>query len=90
MTHDSNLDARRKRLRFRAWRRGIKEMDYIMGSFLDRYHATLTEAEVDKLEHLFDVPDQQAYAWVTGVDTVPPEYDTPLFARICRMRPLKR
>ncbi|HFQ15951.1 MAG TPA: succinate dehydrogenase assembly factor 2 [Rhodobacteraceae bacterium] len=90
MTQGSNLDSRRKRLRFRAWRRGIKEMDYIMGSFLDRHHETLTEAEVDELERLFDVPDQQAFAWVTGVDPVPPEYDTPLFARIRRARPMKR
>jgi len=89
MTKGSDLGARRKRLRFRAWRRGIKEMDYIMGCFLDVHYQSLTAAEVDELERFFDVPDQQAYAWITGADPVPPEHDTPLFARLRQSRPSK-
>ena len=47
---EETLDVRRKRLKFRAWHRGIKEMDLIMGTFADTHVATLSETEIDQFE----------------------------------------
>lgn len=77
------LDLRRRRLLFRAWRRGTRELDLIMGRFLDEAIGTMSEAEVDEFERLCDVPDLELYAWVVGSRPTPAEYETDLFRRIC-------
>ena len=50
------LDERRRRLLFRAWHRGMREMDLIIGRFADAHIATLSDAELDEFERLLDVP----------------------------------
>ena len=77
------LDERRRRLLFRAWRRGTRELDLIMGRFLDETIGRLSDAELDVFERLCDVPDLDLYAWVVGSRPVPADYDTELFRRIC-------
>jgi antitoxin CptB len=76
------LDERRRRILFRAWRRGVREMDLVMGRFADAYLPTMNEDELAELERLLDVPDPQALAWITGGEDLPSEFDTPLFARL--------
>jgi antitoxin CptB len=76
------LDPQRRRLLFRAWRRGTRELDLIMGRFLDEAIGTLSEAEVAEFERLCNVPDLELYAWVVGSRPVPAEYDTELLRRI--------
>ncbi|MDB5592934.1 succinate dehydrogenase assembly factor 2 [Enterovirga sp.] len=80
----AGLAPRRKRALFRAWHRGIREMDLIMGRFADREIATLSDDELDELERLMEEPDQLVYAWITGRSAPPAEFDTPLFARLTR------
>jgi antitoxin CptB len=83
-THSSQgLDVRRRRLLFRAWHRGMREVDLIMGGFADICVAELTDAELDQFERLLEVPDPDLLAWVTGEGTVPADYDTPLLRRLC-------
>ena len=78
------LDERRRRILFRAWRRGVREMDLIMGRFADAYLPTMNEDELAEFERLLDVPDTQALAWIVGGEQAPPpEFLTPLFARLC-------
>ena len=77
------LDARRRRLLFRAWHRGMREVDLITGRFADVHIASLSEAEVDAFERLMDVPEPDLLAWVMGSATTPADHDTPLFRRIC-------
>jgi antitoxin CptB len=78
----AGLDARRRRILFRAWRRGIREMDLVMGEFADARLAGMTEAELDAFEQLLDAPDPAALAWITGEEPVPAEFDTPLLAQL--------
>jgi antitoxin CptB len=82
----SALDERRRRILFRAWRRGVREMDLIMGRFADAYLPTMNEDELAEFERLLDVPDPQALAWIVGGEHPPREFDTPLFARLCGSR----
>jgi antitoxin CptB len=76
------LDTRRRRLLFRCWHRGIREMDLVLGRFADAQLASLSDSELDELERWLDVPDQQIFAWVNGSEPVPPSYDTVLFRRL--------
>ena len=76
------LDPRRRRLLFRCWHRGIREMDLVLGRFADTQLASLADHELDELERWLDVPDQQIFAWVNGMEPVPVNYDTALFHRL--------
>jgi antitoxin CptB len=78
----AGLDARRRRILFRAWRRGMREMDLVMGHFADQELAVMSEADLNEFESLLDAPDPQVLAWITGEAPIPPERDTPLFARL--------
>jgi antitoxin CptB len=76
------LDERRRRLLFRAWHRGTREMDFIMGRFADAEIADLDAGALDDYERLIDAPDPDLYDWIVGGHTPPPPYDTPLLARL--------
>ncbi len=71
---------RRKRLLFRAQRRGFKEVDLIFGTYAEAALADLDEAGLDQFEALLKAPDQEVYAWLRGAEQVPAEYDNPVFA----------
>lgn len=68
-------ETRLKRLRVRSWRRGIREMDLILGPFADAALAGLTDAELDAYERLMEEPDWDLYAWVTGQAAPPPAHE---------------
>jgi len=76
------LDPRRRKLLFRSWHRGMREMDLIMGRFADSALAGLSEAELAEFEHLIELPDRDLLAWVTGEAAVPPDVDTVVFRRM--------
>ena len=76
------LDARRRRLLFHAWHRGMREVDLITGRFADAHIALLSEAEVDEFERLMDVAEPDLLAWVMGATPTPAEYDTALFRKM--------
>jgi len=81
------LDDRRKRLLFRCWHRGTREMDLILGRFADAEIANLSEQELAEFEVLMDVPDPDLYAALTGKRPAAPEYANRLFERIKSFRP---
>ena len=76
------LDPRRRRLLFRSWHRGIREMDIIYGCFADAQIAVLSDAELDLYERLLELPDLQVFEWLSGAQVVAADYDTPLFRRL--------
>jgi antitoxin CptB len=80
------LDDRRKRLLFRCWHRGTREMDLILGRFADAEIGTLADDELSQLERLIEVPDPDLYAALTGDGTLAPEYASALFERIKAFR----
>lgn len=80
------MDDHRKKLRFRAWRRGFREIDLILGPFADERLAGLDDAAVEAFEALLNAPDQDVYAWITDQAPPPPEFDTPTLALIRAFR----
>jgi antitoxin CptB len=80
------LDDRRKRLLFRCWHRGTREMDLILGRFADAEIDGLSDGELDTLEHLIEVPDPDLYAALTGEKPLAAEHASALFDRIKAFR----
>ena len=80
------LDDRSKRLLFRCWHRGTREMDLLLGRFADAEIETLTDAELAELERLLEIPDPDLYAAVTGDKPLPAELASALFERIKAVR----
>ena len=79
---ETNDARRRKRLRFRAWHRGIREADLILGPFADAELQQLGETELDAFEALLAVPDNDLHDWFIGRAEPPPSFDLALIARI--------
>lgn len=80
------MDERRRKLRFRAWRRGFREMDLLMGSFADAEIAAMDEAGLDEFEQLLATPDWEVYAWLIGHKEVPPNHRGPVLDRLIAFR----
>jgi antitoxin CptB len=73
------------RLKFRAWHRGTREADYMIGGFFDRYHATWSEADAAWFEALIEEDDIDIMAWALGTQTVPEAYAGALMAAMQRL-----
>ncbi len=84
------LDARRKRLLFRCWHRGTREMDLILGRFADAEIGALSEGELTELEQLLEIPDPDFYAAVTDNQPLPQDAPGALFERIKAFRAVDR
>ena len=69
-------EARLKRLAMRSWRRGMKEMDLVLGPFADAHLASLSEAELLSYDALLAENDQDLMAWVLGQGTPPAAFAT--------------
>ena len=68
------LPARLARARFRAWHRGTREADYMIGGFFDRHHANWGEPEMAWFEALLDEDDVDVMAWALGAAAAPDEF----------------
>ena len=81
-----DLGMRRRRLRYRAWHRGTREMDLVLGPFADAHAATMTDEELRRLEGLMEEPDPELLKWVMGQEPAPPRVDGALLARLIAFR----
>jgi antitoxin CptB len=78
----AGLDERRRKLLFRAWRRGVREMDLIVGRFADAHIDKFDDRGLDDFEHLIEAGNVELYAWVTGTEDAPADYDTAVLAAL--------
>ena len=78
----SPAERRRARLRFRAERRGFKEVDLVFGAFAREFLEKLDEGELDAFEALLEAPDQDVFAWLQDKAPVPARYDTSVFRKL--------
>jgi antitoxin CptB len=81
-----DLSMRRRRLRYRAWHRGTKEMDLVLGPFADAHLEGYGVAELDRLETLMDEEDTDLLKWVMGQEPVPNGTDARLLETIIAYR----
>jgi len=71
-------EIRLKRLRFRAWHRGTKEADLMIGGFFDAHGATWNDAEIDWFETFLEEQDVDIMAWAIGTQDVPAQWQGPM------------
>ena len=83
----ADLDPRRRRILYRCWHRGIREMDLVLGQFAEAELADLSDVEMDELETIMREEDNDLVTWITGAVPLPERFNTPLFARIASYRP---
>ena len=83
MTSD---DARLRKLKFRAWRRGFREADLILGPFADKHVADFSPAELDWFEAMLEVPDSDLYEWIVERTPTPPEWDCEIMSKLKAFR----
>ena len=78
----AGLDERRRKLLFRAWRRGVREMDLIVGRFADAHIEKFDDGALDDFERLIEVPNAELYAWVVGAEDAPQEFNTTVLRQL--------
>jgi antitoxin CptB len=84
---DEKLETVRKRLAWRASRRGIKEMDILVGGFADSRLPNMTPQELVSFEAVLEIPDQNLLSWVTRQEEVPENMRIPLLIEMLAFRP---
>lgn len=70
------------RARFRAWHRGTREADYLIGGFFDAHHPTWGEAELAWFEALLEEADVDVMAWAMALAEPPEPFRTPQLAAL--------
>jgi antitoxin CptB len=68
-------DVRLKRLRFRSWHRGMREMDLLLGRFADRHLPAMNDEQLGQYEALLGVADADLYNWIADQAPTPPPFD---------------
>jgi len=85
MTDETDLDPRRRRILFRAWHRGTKETDLIIGGFVRARIAGFSEVELAEIETILEWQDLDMVEWLSGRRPVPPDRATPMFLAMVAM-----
>jgi antitoxin CptB len=80
------IEDRRKRLRFRSWHRGMREMDLLMGSFADAHVGAFDAQRLDAYEALLEMSDPDLYNWMSGREPVPAEHDNDVMRLLAEFR----
>lgn len=79
-------DPRLRKLNFRAWRRGFREADLIVGAFADAELPGMDAGDLDRFEALLEVPDGDLYDWIVERAEPPPEHDHAVMHRLRAFR----
>jgi antitoxin CptB len=68
---DGSMDTRRKRMLFRSWHRGTREMDMLLGKFAEQHIGTFTDQQLDRFDGILAENDLDIYNWLSGRAPVP-------------------
>lgn len=82
MNEESPAEIRVKRLKFRAWHRGMREVDLLLGKFADQHLHNFSPEELGQFERVLDIEDPHLYAWLSGAAPMPEEENTPVMQLI--------
>lgn len=78
-------ETRLKRLRFRAWHRGTKEADLMIGGYVDAASARWSDAEIAWFEEFLEEQDVDIMAWALGTQAVPARWQGPLMNDLVKL-----
>jgi antitoxin CptB len=81
----ADLAPRFARAKFRAWHRGTREADFMLGGFFDSHHAAWTEADLAWFEALLEEDDVAIMAWALGSEEPPEKFAGPLMLALKKL-----
>ncbi len=81
-----DIEKKRKRLIFRSWHRGTREMDLIMGRFSDAHVAGFTEPELSLYDEILSHNDPDLYNWISGREETPANYMNTVMERLLKYK----
>ena len=84
MTDVTSLDPRRRRILYRARHRGTYENDLMIGGFVATNIEAMSEAELDAIEAVMELPDVDLADWLNGRRPIPPDMDNLMLERMRR------
>jgi antitoxin CptB len=86
VTRMQDRETRIKQLRYRAWRRGFREHDFLMGTFADTRLSEQDEAGLDAFDALLDQADWDVYYWIVGQKPVPKAFESEVLSALQSMQ----
>ena len=84
--HGEGREVRRKRLRYRSCHRGMKELDILLGRFVDRHLDSLTPDQFDRYESLLECPEPDLLGWILGRAAPPAVHDSDVMELLRNMK----
>ena len=78
----SDLPVRHRRLQFRSWHRGSREVDILLGQFCDQHLLEMKEEDLEQFETLLEQPDPDIWNWVIGRQKIPADFDNTVMRRL--------
>lgn len=83
------LENTKKRLIFRSWHRGTKEMDILMGSFAQEHVPDFNQDEVSIYDEMLELSDPDLYNWYTKREEIPANLDNAVMQKFLAHKPVK-
>jgi antitoxin CptB len=83
------LEGLRRKLEFRAWRRGTSEADLLIGAFADQCLSEFADEELRQFERLLEEDDPVIDDWISGRQFVPEEHNNRVMTLLRQFRPLR-
>jgi len=74
---EDNISIMRKRLIFRSWHRGTREIDLMLGKFADAHMNGFDAEQLAAYDRFLNNSDPDIYNWLTGQEPLPPSEDNP-------------
>ena len=79
------MDEVLRALKYRAWHRGTREADMMIGGFFDSHHAGWNDHERALFAALLTETDVDIMAWAIGTQPVPKRFAGPMMDAMQRL-----
>ena len=76
----NDLETYKKKIIYKASHRGSKEMDILLGNFINKYIELFNENELNIFDSILDYDDDDIYQWMIGKKDVPTRYENRVFS----------
>ncbi|ABV85018.1 MULTISPECIES: FAD assembly factor SdhE [Rickettsia] len=77
-----NKNSLQKKLFYRSKNRGCREMDYILGSFAEKYLSLMDEKKLGSYSLILDQNDNDLYNWINNKSSAPSYLDAEIIDKL--------
>ena len=76
----NDLETYKKMIIYKASHRGSKEMDILLGNFINKYIELFNENELNLFDSIIECDDEDIYQWILGKKDVPNKHQNRVFS----------